>query len=86
MRELPSYDFNRPLGRPSKYPWDKWENGSIWEIVQGEDYEVSTENMQVNLHLRAARDNKKVQTRTERDDGVEKLVFQFYDVDETKLG
>jgi hypothetical protein len=79
MRQLDSFDFKQGLGRPSKYPWEKWENGKIWEIVQGQDYEIPTENMQVNLHLRAARDNMKVQTRTMRDDGGEKLVFKFSD-------
>ena len=77
MKTLDSFDFDGGLGRPQKYPWDRWENGEIWEIAQGQDYEISTQNMQVTLHLRASKDNKKVQTRRVRDEAREKLVFQF---------
>ena len=28
-------------------------DGSPWEIQRGEDYDVATENMRVNLHMRA---------------------------------
>jgi predicted HNH restriction endonuclease len=77
MRQLKSFDFGPPRGRPQKYPWDKWEDGSIWQIVRGNDYAVSTENMQVNLHTRAAKDGRKVQTRKVETPEGEGLVFQF---------
>jgi hypothetical protein len=67
----------RRRGRPAKYPWEEWTNGSVWEIVQGQDYDVSTENMRVNLHLRAGKEDKKVITRLAREPGPEKLLFQF---------
>lgn len=64
-------------GRPQKYPWADWEDGSVWQIKRGADYDIPTQNMQVNLHLRASKNDLKVRTRTVRDDEGEKLVFQF---------
>ncbi|MEA2411898.1 MAG: hypothetical protein QOC77_2459 [Thermoleophilaceae bacterium] len=78
MEKLQSWPFEGGgAGRPQKYPWEKWEDGSVWKIARGEDYEIPTQSMQVNLHLRASKDNLKVRTRTVREDDGEKLVFQF---------
>jgi hypothetical protein len=80
MKQLNSFDWGGGgAGRPQKYPWGEWENGKPWEIVKGEDYHVSSQNMQVNLHMRAAKDNKVVRTRTRREVAGEKLVFQFFE-------
>ena len=43
MKQLNNFDFKRGAGRPQKYPWDKWEDGSVWEIEKGEDYEIEVE-------------------------------------------
>lgn len=69
------------VGRPQKYPWDKWQNGSPWEIVKGQHYNVPSHNMQVNLHMRASKADKVVRTRTVREGDVEKLIFQFFPKD-----
>src|SRR3954453_6112438 len=66
---------------PRRYPWSEWTDGSVWEIRRGEDYDASTENMRVNLHMRAEADLKKVRTRKVRDEHGEGLVFQFFDPD-----
>jgi hypothetical protein len=60
-----------------RYPWAEWEDGSVWEIRQGVDYDVSTENMRINLHMRADLALKSVETRKLRDEAGEGLVFQF---------
>jgi len=61
-----------------RYPWLQWtEEGTIWEIRQGEDYDVPTENMRVNLHERAKHQNQTVKTRVVRDNGPEGLRFAF---------
>lgn len=61
-----------------RYPWEQWCDGSIWEIRQGEDYDVPTENMRVNLHERAKQLGV-VKVRTEKfsDEQGEGLRFQF---------
>jgi hypothetical protein len=64
-----------------RYPWDDWTDGSVWEIRHGEDYDVATENMRVNLHMKADGLAMKVRTKKIRDEHGEGLVFQFYDPD-----
>jgi hypothetical protein len=64
-----------------RYPWDEWTDGGVWEIRQGDDYEIPTENMRVNLHIKADSKAVKVRTRKVRDDAGEGLIFQFYDPD-----
>lgn len=75
--KLADFDFDvRRVGRPQKYPWQQWTDGSPWSIKRGSDYDVATENMRVNLHSRAAAASMKV--RTQRDPDGDGLVFQFY--------
>jgi hypothetical protein len=60
-----------------RYPWPEWADGSAWEIRRGEDYDVATENMRVNLHLKADAQGRKVRTRKISDEEGEGLAFQF---------
>lgn len=62
---------------PRRYPWEQWCDGSIWEIRQGEDYDIPTENMRVNLHDRAKLRVMKVRTEKFRDENGEGLRFCF---------
>src|SRR3954471_24761344 len=66
---------------PRRYPWPDWTDGSVWEIRRGEDYDASTENMRVNLHMKADALAVKVRTKKVRHDEGEGLVFQFFDPD-----
>lgn len=62
-------------GPPSKYPWAEWDDGSIWKIRRGDDFEIPTKSMAVVLYAYATRRGRKVRTiRT--DDAV---TFQFSD-------
>jgi hypothetical protein len=73
-----------PGDRPDsvrRYPWHEWTDGGAWEIRRGDDYDTTTENMRVNLHMKADALGIKVRTKKVTDDG-EGLVFQFYDPDE----
>src|SRR5687768_9900064 len=64
-----------------RYPWSDWTDGSAWEIRRGVDYDVATENMSVNLHVKADALAIKVRTRKIGDADGEGLVFQFFDPD-----
>ncbi|MFI5004393.1 MAG: hypothetical protein ACHQE6_05200 [Solirubrobacterales bacterium] len=64
---------------PRRYPWAEWTDGGVWEIRRGEDYDAATENMRVNLHMKADALTIKVRTRKVRDENGEGLVFQFLD-------
>jgi hypothetical protein len=61
-----------------RYDWANWVDG-VWEILQGEDYDVPTENMRVNLHERAKVEGKSVRTTIIRKDGREGLRFEFFE-------
>lgn len=77
--------FSRPR---SRYPWKKWTDGGQWIVVKGEDYHISTYNMQISLHGRAKTQGLKVKSNsfTDRvkDDETgwmqtrQGLIFQFY--------
>lgn len=67
-------------GGQRRYPWSDWTDGDIWEIKRGDDYDVATENMRVNLHLKASALARKVKTSKLRDGTG--LVFQFLDSEE----
>src|SRR5687767_9340303 len=64
---------------PRRYPWHQWTDGSVWEIRRLEDYDVDTENMRVNLHIRADSQTLKVRTKKVIDEHGEGLIFQFFD-------
>jgi hypothetical protein len=65
-------------GTMRRYPWSEWTDGSIWEIMRTEDYDVPTENMRVNLHERAKQDGMKVRTAIVRPSALQEgLRFQF---------
>jgi hypothetical protein len=64
-------------GRGRRYPWAEWTDGNPWEIHGREDYDVETENMRVNLHMKAKQLACKVKTRKFVDADGEGLVFQF---------
>lgn len=38
-------DFQFSSGRKTKYPWNTWLNGKIWQIKQGEDFDCSVTSM-----------------------------------------
>jgi hypothetical protein len=68
---------------PRRYPWAEWTDGGVWEIVRGEDYDVATENMRVNLHMKADSLGRKVQTK--KIDAGSGLVFQFRDSEDMEV-
>jgi hypothetical protein len=65
---------------PRRYPWHDWTDGGVWEIRRGEDYDVETENMRANLHIRAESNTPPLKVRTKKvsDEEGEGLVFQFF--------
>lgn len=39
--------------RRGKYPWADWTDGTVWEVWQGEGFNLSLMNYQISLHGRA---------------------------------
>jgi hypothetical protein len=75
-KRLEKFPDERRRGQP-KYPWDEWADGGVWEIRRGVDFDVATETMRVNLHMKADSLSQKVRTHKIVDDEGEALVFQF---------
>lgn len=69
--------------RLRRYPWAEWTDGGVWEIQRGNDYDVATENMRVNLHMKADALLRKVRTMKTTQHG-EGLIFQFLPDEETE--
>src|SRR4051812_3931228 len=73
LNKFPSDEANEQR----RYPWSEWTDGAAWEIRRGDDYDVATENMRVNLHMKGDALLRKVRTRKIKDQDGEGLVFQF---------
>jgi hypothetical protein len=60
------------LGRPPKYPYDKWLDGKVWLLVEGEDFEVgAARSVAMGLRAAARKRGQKAKTRTVRGLAVE---------------
>ncbi len=88
-KELDEFDWGPDVrGSQARYDWTRWTKGDIWEIRQGVDYAIPTENMRVALHAKADQRGLKVRTRKVPQRGQaeagewEGLVFQFFDPDD----
>lgn len=65
----------------TRYPWDKILDGTIWELIEGEDFHVSRDSMQANVYMAAkARGGKAKTQHTEKG-----LLVQFKPKEE-KMG
>src|SRR4051794_39232434 len=64
-RRLDRFDFRStvPSGRPARYPWSAWTDGSIWHVTRGADYDVATRRLQATLHAYAGRQHLGLRTR-----------------------
>jgi hypothetical protein len=60
----------------AKYPWGEWLDGSPWLLRKGEDYLTNTDSFRAVAN-KAARDrDKKLKTRTIKDDEGEGIAIQ----------
>jgi hypothetical protein len=84
-RRLKQFPGDKAPSTQRRYPWTDWADGSAWEVRQGEDYDVATENMRVNLHLKADALGRKVRTKKITDEDGEGLAFQFIPSEEEEL-
>lgn len=84
-KRLQQFPVNDAPQSTRRYPWIDWTDGGIWEIQRGSDYDVPTENMRVNLHVKADALSRKVKTRKISSDDSEGLVFQFLESEEMEL-
>lgn len=79
---LERFEFGR--GYQSKYPWHQWLDGSIWKVVQGEDFTCKTPSMWTTLTNKAKKTGMKLQARIVDDNHA--VVFQFTKQSAPSLG
>ncbi len=65
--------FDPSVGRPAKYPWDEWFDGSAWRITRGDHFELEPSNMAAVIRTKAGARNGRAQTRVVGD----AVEFQF---------
>jgi hypothetical protein len=54
------FEFHRGL---SRYPWNQWLDGNIWELTHGLDFVVDVKTLRVLCYFAAKRRRKKVRTK-----------------------
>lgn len=74
-KKLDYFDFSNP--RRSKYPWDTWTDGSIWQVEYGEDFDCMPKGLIASLQGKAKRSHRKVQAKIV---GETTVVFRFLPV------
>lgn len=74
-KKLDYFDFSTP--RQSKYPWDQWMDGGIWQVTYAEDFESLPKNFATSLQGKAKRCHRKVQVKVIDETTV---VFRFLPV------
>ena len=86
LKEWPSVQ-KKKKHPASKYPWEKWSDGSIWRCVRGQDYTSSSASFRQLISQTAKDLGKKARTKVELakdEDGKEMdgsvVVFQFFEV------
>jgi hypothetical protein len=73
-KQVPTFEFPTK-GRPYKYDWSSWSDGSTWELTAGQDFKVNVATMRTNARSFAMKNNLKVKTAL-IDDG-KSLVVKF---------
>lgn len=57
------------------YPWDEWLDGSVWQLVQGEDYIAKTKSFASNAMAQARKRGGRLRTATMKDEAG--MVIQY---------
>lgn len=79
-QKLEDFDFRLNTQRGS-HDWDRLLDGSIWRLVQGDDFNCTTESMRKMVYQRAWKKGGSAHTDMS-EKGI--LVIQYYEKDEEK--
>ncbi len=65
---LEHYEFgNNKAGRPLKYPWDEWLDGSTWRITRGTDFDAKPSSVRSEVYRSAYQRGLRIESRIEGD-------------------
>lgn len=62
-------------GHRTKYPWDEWLNGNVWELLEGVDFPHKIQRMRVQTYVAAGKRGLKARTSQR---GPNSLIIQAY--------
>jgi hypothetical protein len=61
----------------SRYPWDEWLDGRVWELIAGEDFSSKPETIRQNATVQAHRRGGTARTRLIQDGERQVVVLQM---------
>lgn len=61
--------------RSSKYPWESWTNGEIWQVRKDDDFTSDVKTFVQGLYAYAKRHDLKVEVRTDAEKEI--AAFRF---------
>lgn len=56
ITEIVQWGVRKQTPHPYAYPWNEWQDGSVWKIARGVDYSAKSTSM-VSMLQRAAREH-----------------------------
>jgi hypothetical protein len=66
-----------PSPTVSRYPWDEWLDGRVWELVPGEDFTAKVNTFKQMAQTQARRRGGRTHTRMLHRGDQQTLVMQF---------
>jgi hypothetical protein len=66
-----------PAASSARYPWDEWLDGSVWELVRGDDFHAKPTTFRSNAQTQAKRRGGRARTKAAETGGREAVVLQF---------
>ena len=72
-RKLDSF----PAATGSRYPWDEWLDGGVWELVRETDYASKTATFRANVQIQAKKRGGRARSKAVVVDGREAVIIQF---------
>lgn len=76
---LEDFDWNAVRSPRSRYDWDRWFDGNVWKLVEGEDFTAKTSSFRTSVASAAKRRGHEVRTSIP-EDGI--VVLQAYKGDQ----
>lgn len=68
--------FPAPSG--ARYPWNDWLDGSVWELVRGEDFNSKPSTLRANAQTQAKKRGGHARSKAATTgDGRDAVVIQF---------
>lgn len=61
----------------SRYPWDQLLDGSIWQLIRGEDFSGKPSSFRANAQTQAQKRGGRLNSQLTEVHGQEALVIQF---------